>query len=114
MPPEMLFPAVDIHGYPLWGFTYRLISDWLGLAAERTGSETAQAILDFLLSRGLKLRRAWRDGVAEVEGVIPVAEVAAKFSKQGCRFPSVNMLEVRPDLVRVAGLAFEESRVIAR
>src|SRR3954453_23130901 len=28
--PETLFPAVDLEGAPLWGFTYRLVSDWLG------------------------------------------------------------------------------------
>jgi hypothetical protein len=39
-PPEMLFPAIELKGElplglmatPLWGFTYRLIMDWLGLA----------------------------------------------------------------------------------
>jgi 8-oxo-dGTP pyrophosphatase MutT (NUDIX family) len=39
-PPEMLFPAIELKGElpmelmatPLWGFTYRLIMDWLGMA----------------------------------------------------------------------------------
>ena len=112
VPRSMLFPAIDINGWPLWGFTYRLISDWLGLTPERTGPEAARVVLDFLLSRGLKLRRGWAGG-AEVEGVIPVAEVVAKFSRPGWDFPSANMLEVRPDLVRVLGLAFEETRIQA-
>jgi 8-oxo-dGTP diphosphatase len=38
-PPEMLFPAIELKGKlptelmatPLWGFTYRLIMDWLGM-----------------------------------------------------------------------------------
>ena len=30
-PKEMQFPAIELNGVPLWGFTYRLISDWLGL-----------------------------------------------------------------------------------
>jgi 8-oxo-dGTP pyrophosphatase MutT (NUDIX family) len=35
-PPAMLFPAIELPGIesqatPLWGFTYRLIMDWLGL-----------------------------------------------------------------------------------
>jgi 8-oxo-dGTP pyrophosphatase MutT (NUDIX family) len=30
-PPETLFPCVELAGTPLWGFTYRLISEWLGL-----------------------------------------------------------------------------------
>ena len=113
VPREMLFPAVEVNGWPLWGFTYRLVSDWLALPPERTAAEAAQAILDFLLSRGLLLRRGWTHGVAEIEGAIPAAEVAAEFSRPSPGFPSVNMLEVRPDLVRVLGLAFEEIRIIA-
>jgi len=31
MPPEMRFPSIDLNGVPLWGFTYRLIADWLYL-----------------------------------------------------------------------------------
>ena len=111
VPREMLFPAVEVNGWPLWGFTYRLISDWLGLTPEQTGFEAAQAILDFLLSHGLRLRKNWADGVAEVEGVIPVAEVVAEVSKPGRSYPSVNMIEVRADLVRIVGLTFEEIRV---
>jgi 8-oxo-dGTP diphosphatase len=29
MPPELLFPSVALGTVPLWGFTYRLLSDWL-------------------------------------------------------------------------------------
>jgi ADP-ribose pyrophosphatase YjhB (NUDIX family) len=29
LPPEVRFPAIDLNGVPLWGFTYRLITDWL-------------------------------------------------------------------------------------
>ena len=29
MPAEMLFPALDLNGVPLWGFTYQLVTDWL-------------------------------------------------------------------------------------
>jgi len=29
MPPEMQFPAMDLNGVPLWGFTYQLVTDWL-------------------------------------------------------------------------------------
>jgi 8-oxo-dGTP pyrophosphatase MutT (NUDIX family) len=110
-PDGMLFPAVELSGWPLWGFTYRLIADWLGLAPQGTGLEAAQAVLDFLLSHGLKLARAWVDRVAEVEGVIPVAEVVAEFSKPGPGFPAVNLLEVHPDQIRLMGLGFEEYRV---
>jgi len=112
VPREMLFPAVEVNGWPLWGFTYRLISDWLGLTPEQTGSEAAQTILAFLLSRGLRLTRDWADGAAEVEGLIPVAEVVAEVSKPGRGYPAVNMIEVRAGLVRVVGLGFEEMRIL--
>jgi len=108
LPPGMLFPAVDLGGCPLWGFTYRLMADWLELTTNRSGVEAAQAVLDFLLSRGLRLQRGWADGVAEVEGPIPVERVIAHFSAPGCRIPLANLLEVRADGVRVVGLAFEE------
>ena len=31
MPPEMQFPGIDLHGVPLWGFTYKLVTSWLGM-----------------------------------------------------------------------------------
>jgi 8-oxo-dGTP pyrophosphatase MutT (NUDIX family) len=31
VPKDMQFPAIELNGVPLWGFTYRLIADWLGL-----------------------------------------------------------------------------------
>ena len=30
-PPEMLYPGVLINRTPLWGFTYKLLLDWLGI-----------------------------------------------------------------------------------
>src|SRR6185436_13885552 len=45
-PDEMRFPGIDLNGVPLWGFTYRLITDWLGLGpkcepVEQAGFEAA-------------------------------------------------------------------------
>ena len=31
IPPERLFPALDLQGTPLWGFTYRVMCEWLGI-----------------------------------------------------------------------------------
>lgn len=31
LPPEMKWPAIPLNEVPLWGFTYRLICDWLGM-----------------------------------------------------------------------------------
>lgn len=65
-PPDMYFPAIKVNGMPLWGFTYRLITDWLGLLPkqsprEQPGFEAASLVLDFLLSQGLVLKHGWLD-----------------------------------------------------
>ena len=79
-------------------------------------------MLDFLLSRGLKLKHGFSDRrrrkqeragqhmvkVAAVEGTIPVELVLAHFGVPGNHVPLVNLLEVRPEYIRVAGLDFEE------
>ena len=121
--PELLFPAVDLNGLPLWGFTYRLITDWLELGPkqkprELAGFEAAGLVLEFLLSQGLKCGQGWMDrpeGVkaAAVTGVIPVDAVLAYFSKPGHYFPAINCLEVRPEYVRMAGPAWEEYFIYA-
>jgi len=131
LPCDWLFPAIDLNGLPLWGFTYRLGTDWLGLLRgqspiEQAGFEMACRVLEFLLSHGLELRSGWQDRieqpaigapqtakVAMVEGVIQVALVVAHFALPGETFPSINLLEVRPDLIRVVGLAFEEYLIMA-
>jgi hypothetical protein len=51
--------------------------------------------------------------LARVEGVIPVGQVVSHFSTPGTLFPSVNLLEIRPDGIRVVGLAFEEYLISA-
>jgi 8-oxo-dGTP pyrophosphatase MutT (NUDIX family) len=32
MPAGVLFPCIELGPMPLWGFTYRLLADWLGIA----------------------------------------------------------------------------------
>jgi hypothetical protein len=131
LPGNWLFPAIDLNGVPVWGFTYRLATDWLGLLPEQrpievAGFETACRVLDFLLSHGLTLERGWEDQPAQldtaerrnvklatVEGAIPVEQVVARFSIPGKLFPGVNLLEIRPDGIRVVGLAFEEYLISA-
>ena len=122
LPREMAFPAIELNGTPLWGFTYRVMSEWLGLHAqgrpvEEAGFEAASLLLNYLLACGLKLRRPWAapagDGkpvcqVAAVEGVIPVEEVLEHFAAPRREFPGVHVIEVQADLVRVVGLAQEE------
>jgi len=118
LPPEMAFPAIELNGVPLWGFTYRVITDWLRLhgdqpAIERAGFEAARLVLEFLLAQGLKLQYDWEDQndrlkVAKVIGRIPVNTVLDHFSFPERLVPPVNALEVRPDLIRVVGLGLEE------
>jgi len=31
MPPDQPFPAIALNGVPLWGFTYKLVTNWLGM-----------------------------------------------------------------------------------
>jgi 8-oxo-dGTP pyrophosphatase MutT (NUDIX family) len=119
-PPGLRYPGVALNCAPLWGFTHRLICDWLGLGpqaegVEQAGREAAGLVLDFLLSRGMKLRRGWeaprgaqgKTATAEVAGVIPVTDVLERFSQPGDYVLKMSCLEVRPDGVRIAGPALE-------
>jgi len=114
---EVRFPAIDLNGVPLWGFTYRLVTDWLDLnprerPIEAAGFQEARALLDGLVAHGCPLDHGWldRDGVkvAAVRGPIPVELVLAQASPPAAHIPRINMLEVRPERIRVVGLGFEE------
>lgn len=125
LPSNWLFPAINLNGVPVWGFTYRLATDWLGLTPEQTRIEEAGfgmacQVLEFLISDGATLKCGWEDiaqpetaeqktmKLARIEGLIPVDRVAAHFSAPGKLFPSVNVLEIRPERIRLVGLGFEE------
>jgi 8-oxo-dGTP diphosphatase len=118
-PREMLFPTIELRGAPLWGFTYRLMIEWLRPAdqARPDGLAMANVVLDFLLRLGMKMREPWstRDGVASaaVEGAIPVEAVLAEFAGRGPHVTGINTLEVRPDYVRMLGPDWEEYRITA-
>jgi len=119
LPTAMHFPAIELTGAPLWGFTYRLISDWLGLGPkhnplEQAGFETAELVLKFLLAQGLKLKNGWEHRQAVVTGRIPVDAVLERFTSAGCYFAAVNCLEVRSEAIRLTGAAFEEYLIQAR
>lgn len=117
LPPDVRFPAIDLNGVPLWGFTYRLITDWLDLnpherPIEEAGFQVARALLDLVIAHGCVLDHGWVDRggakVAAVRGRIPVDLVLAQMSCPEAHIPRINMLEARPDGARVVGLAFEE------
>jgi len=125
-PPEMRFPAIALHKTPLWGFTYRLFTDWLGLVpqeqpAEQAGLAVANAILEFLLSHGMALRQGWSEHPipdpiggsgtareAKLDGPLPAAAVLEHFCRPGRWVHSVNLMEVREDSIRLVGAGFEE------
>lgn len=126
MPPNCLFPAVDLKDHPVWGFTYRLTTDWLGLlnegtAAPESGLRAANQVLEFVLASGARLKRDWqqangtstdpmirRTQVSVVEGPINADAVLRRFGGAGSAFPLVNLIEAQQNMVRVLGLAFEE------
>ena len=113
LPPEVRFPAVELDGPPLWGFTYRLITEWLGLnPTDASAGLLANELLERLVAHGLRLEQGWvdRDGakVATVRGRIPVDWVWSQSAAPSTHIPSLNMLEVRPERIRLVGLAFEE------
>ena len=117
LPAEMAFPAIELNGTPLWGFTYRVITEWLGLhrlpeSGEAAGFAAARGVLDFLLHQGLALRQDWMDAgarkVAVVDGPIPVKAVLEHFAGPGPRIPGVQLIEVRGTEIRVIGLEQEE------
>lgn len=107
-PREILYPGIELNGPPLWGFTYRLIADWLGLVPPSSGFEEAALALQFLQCRGLKLRKNWSCNSAVVDGPIPVEETLAYFSQPTGRVPSLNWVEVTPTCIRMTGPALEE------
>ena len=116
-PAHTLFPAVELEGPPLWGFTYRLLTEWLALAPDSTdgpaGFAAAQRVLAFLLSRGMTLQRGWTASgshgkSATVGGSMPVEAVLAHFAAPGRDALAMNRLEVYHESVRVAGLNYEE------
>jgi 8-oxo-dGTP diphosphatase len=114
-PAGILFPGIALEGAPLWGFTYRLLEDWLGQwAGADTGPQAAQEVLDFLAARGCPVERAWTNGEAVVQRAIPAAEVLEHFSDPGNLHPAVNCLEASPQLIRILGPAWEEYRIRAR
>jgi len=120
--PECLYPAIDLNGTPLWGFTYRLITEWLelnpGAGLEEPGFPIACALLDGIVARGCIPVQQWRQQgqtrSAAVKGAIPVDWVRAQAAMPAPHIPRINMLEVRPDRIRIVGLGFEEYVIEAR
>lgn len=117
MPADTLFPAVDLNGVPLWGFTYRLITKWLGLgpdehAAAQAGFHEASLLLEFLVDQGMELQHGWVEchvaRTAAVKGPIPVAAVLAYVAAPTPHIPRITRLQVLPGCIRLLGPVLEE------
>ncbi len=109
MPEDMFFPAIELGEMPLWGFTYRLIAEWLGPPPDpAAGFDAAAALLQLVLEHA-RLCRDWTDCTATVRGCIPVDAVRGYLAGPGGALArSVNLVMIRPDSIRVVGLAREE------
>lgn len=111
MPAGMLFPAIAFDHIPLWGFTYRLITEWLDLLPVNragTGRNTVERIALFLEQAGLRLTRDPGRCEVRVEGAWPVAELIRFLGFANGEIPLVNVVEVSEQLVRIVGLDFAE------
>ncbi len=111
-PPQIRFPGVELTGAPLWGFTYHLICDWLGVrrepAAPNGAAAAVNAILERLRSLGLTVEQADDGKTADVRGAIPAAALTEFLSTPGPHVNFVNRVEIYPDRIRVVGREFEE------
>jgi len=106
--PELFFPAVDLDVAPLWGFTWRVLVEWLNLGPRPEIAAVAAALLDFVTAHGCSLDHGWSNGQAQVRGRIPVAETIAQFSKPGPHIFAMQRVEIRPDRIRLFDPAMRE------
>jgi 8-oxo-dGTP pyrophosphatase MutT (NUDIX family) len=93
MPSSLLYPAIGLQPMPLWGFTYRLLTDWLGISPP---PEAERDLLDKLLAQG------------QAQETIRVQAVLEYLMAPGHGIPAVSVVEIQPDAVRITGLEFEE------
>jgi 8-oxo-dGTP diphosphatase len=117
MPAHALFPTVDLTGPPLWGFTYRLLTTWLGLnpqAPPAPGFWFADQLLRYLVSPGRPLLSDWNEErAATIGGPFPTDAARAWMTAPGPRALAVNRVDLHPDAVRIAGLEYEEYSITA-
>jgi 8-oxo-dGTP pyrophosphatase MutT (NUDIX family) len=99
--PELFFPAVDLDVAPLWGFTWRVLVEWLKLGPRQEIATVADALLDFVTAHGCSLQEKWNDRTALVRGRIPAEETVAQFSKPGPHIFAMQRVEIRPDRIRL-------------
>ena len=102
-PPDLFFPAVDLDAAPLWGFTWRVLVEWLNLGPRDPLPAVARSLVE-----SLGLDYAWNGRTAEVRGRIPVEQILASLCHPGPHVFALQRLEIRPDLIRFTGPDLEE------
>ncbi len=107
-PPDLFFPAVDLDAAPLWGFTWRVLVEWLNLGPRDSLPAVARSLVE-----SLGLDYAWNGRTAEVRGRIPVEQVLAPLCLPGPHVFALQRLEIRPDLIRLTGPDLEEYLICA-
>jgi hypothetical protein len=96
-------------GMPLWGFTYRLIAEWLKLAGDEGGVEM---VVRMLAASGIEVSRDG-DGRGVTSGPIPVERVVALLGEPWPQVPAVNVVEVRREWIKVTDLGYREYLIAA-
>lgn len=108
----MLFPSVELTDMPLWGFTYRVITEWLGLlpaAGDRAAATRAFTadLLTILIATGVEVINGDNSTSITVRGPIPVrSTVEALSAWRGV--PPLNVVEVTETEIRLLSLLSEE------
>lgn len=106
--PDLFFPAVDLDVAPLWGFTWRVLVEWLNLGPRQDIAAVAGDLLDFVTAHGCTLEEGWNAGTARVRGRIPAEETIARFSAPGPHIFAILRIEIRPDRIRLTDPAMRE------
>lgn len=99
--PDLFFPAVDLDVAPLWGFTWRVLVEWLDLGPRAEIAAVAESMLEFVTAHGCTLEHSWNGDAATVRGPIPAAETIAHFSEPGPHIFAMQRVEIRPDRIRL-------------
>jgi len=102
-PPEFYFPAVDLDAAPLWGFTWRVLVEWLQLGPRESLPAVARSLVE-----SLKLDCTWNGRTATVCGRIPMEAATARMCRPGAHVFAIQRAEIRPGLIRLTGPDLDE------
>jgi 8-oxo-dGTP pyrophosphatase MutT (NUDIX family) len=107
-PAEFYFPAVDLDVAPLWGFTWRVLVEWLDLGPRDSLPAVAQSLVEHL-----RLDCTWNGRTGAVRGPIPVEAATEWMCRPGPHVFALHRMEVRPEVIRLTGPDLEEYMIRA-